>query len=199
MWITDHPYATGGIILVGGILFIMLRGGSSQPAPVAGATVDPSVVGAGMRLQEMQMQVQAHAQDVAAAAQTEANQMAVALAIAKINADQNTLNMNQQTMLAGKTLESQEKLGLMNMSLNASIANAQITTQQQAMQLQHADTQAQIAAQLETQKQNNALMSEITKSNIDLSKQLITSNQTVAIRQIQAQEKASESIWDKIF
>lgn len=208
-----HPYATGGALIVGILLLVMVKGGSSSSTTTTsgGTTVDPSVVGAGMQLQAMQAQLASHAQDVTAAAAAEADKNAITLAIAKISADQNTVNMNLQTMLGMKQMQSQENIAVMQGTLQAQIAGAQIQSQNQAMQLQHADTTAQIAATLESQKSQtaamlesqkgqNTLMAMMTQSNIDLQKLGITTNATTTQMQIKSQQSVAEQSWlNKIF
>lgn len=189
MWVTDHPYLTAGGVLVGGILFIALRsGGGGGGATMVSAPVDPSVVGAGMQIQAMQMQLQSHSQDLQAQLQSEAEKNAVMLAVAKIQADQQTVNMNLQTALAREGIAVQRE----GQMLSATIATQQIDTQRQAMQLQHADTQSQIAATLEQQKQSNALMSELQKSNAALTNKMIDSQTTVQLANTKKQSWVSK-------
>jgi hypothetical protein len=199
--LTKHPYITGGALLVGVVLFIGLRSGSSSASTgTVASTVDPSVVGAGMQLAAMQAQLTAHSQDVNAAAAAEADKNAVTLAIAKITADQNTMNMNLQAALGMKQLQTQENLAVMQSTLQAQIAGAQIQSQNQAMQLQHADTTAQINATLESQKGQNELMKAITMSNIDLQKLGLNLNAQTTQMQMKSQQSVAEQSWlNKIF
>jgi len=172
-FVSKHPYLTGGAVLAIIVLFMMLRGGGSsgQTVVAGGTTVDPSVVGAGMQLQAMQAQLASHAQDVAAETRARQDEGVIQLAIAKLNAEQNTLNMNLQTQLASKSLDVQSNLATMQTAMTAQIEGAKIHAQEQAMQLQHADTVAQINATLESAKASNLLMEKVTTSNIELQKQ----------------------------
>lgn len=199
--ITRHPYIAGGAAL-GVIVLVVFAGGGGgggQAAPVAGATTDPSLVGMGMQLQAMQMQMETHAQDLAAQERVEAGRAALTLAVSKMQADRDTMNMNLQSQLATKSLDVQYEIASQTNALTAMIEDRKIQVQEQAMELSHADTQLQIAAQLESQKASNELMRDLNNRNAELTQLLINSNKEVNLANIRATEKANESIWDKIF
>ena len=108
MWIAEHPYMAAGIGVLGvvGLMVMSGGGGGSTAVTAGGSQSDPSLVAAGLATQQMQMQMQGAASQVNAQLMASQDNNATALAIAKVQADQNTQNMNLQATVAGKQIQS---------------------------------------------------------------------------------------------
>jgi hypothetical protein len=195
MWITEHPYVSAGVVATVGVIYLMSGSGGGSSQTATSAAVDPSVVGAGMALQGQQMQLQAHSQDVQAQLAASQDTNATNIAIAKMNADNNTTNMNLQAMLGAATIASNREIATLTTTLQADIAGKQITAAEQNSQLQHADTIAQINSTEEMMKTNAATMLAIQQSNADVQKHMVDTQADVT----KYTAKHSKSWMSKIF
>jgi hypothetical protein len=195
MWITEHPYMSAGVVATVGVIYLMSGSSGGGGGGTAVATVDPSVVGAGMQLQSQQMQLQASTQQMQAQLEAAHDTNATNIAIARMNADNNTVNMNLQAMLGAASIASQKEIANLTTTLQADIAGKQISAAEQNSQLQHADTMAQIAATTDMMKTNAATTLAIQQSNADVQKHMVDTQADVT----KYTAKHSKSWMSKIF
>ena len=179
--IKKHPYATGGAVLVGGIiLFVLLSRGESSSAAT---TSSSSGLSTGAYMQDQLQMAQ-----ISAASSLQQNAQNVQLQTAQLSAD----TANNQTAAALKASDLQTIAGLAastfgtqaQVAENATNVNAQ--TVQQQNQLTYAENIQQM--------QDNVLMDQINQGSIEqannnataLAGTQITANYQLGVAQLQA-------------
>lgn len=134
-WIKHHPYASAGVVVATGILWIFTRknsgGGTSNP--YAGIyDAQASEVASANQLQGLQLQAQTATNQITAAANVENQKTAAAVSIAGLQAQtsQNNNTVNDQTAQAIAALQAQTATAISTLQAQVENAKTQATTDQ---------------------------------------------------------------------
>lgn len=94
-WIKQHPYATGGLVLVAGAFFLIMRSGSSGSSESSYAAASAQVAAVNSAASVQAMQIQAAQNVEMAKAQVANNALAAELAATKYSYDATTKQQQQ--------------------------------------------------------------------------------------------------------
>lgn len=105
-WIKSHPYASGGIIIGGFVVFMLIRGGSGDGSTTVVGGQSADEVAAGVALQQIQAQAQGNAASIAGAIQMQENELGTTRYLADLAANlQSELGSAQIQLAAQQTAE----------------------------------------------------------------------------------------------
>lgn len=153
-WIKAHPYATGGIVLFVGVLFLLLRKGSSPAASssssLGAAEAQIAQIQAAAGAQSAQYNAQVEGARISANAQTQA---------------QNDALVAQQSTIIGQVAEY-------GLNYKAALATTQAQTRTQELQASIYKSLIDTAAS--EQASNNALQASALKAKYDAVGKAIT-------------------------
>jgi hypothetical protein len=185
-FITEHPYAIGGTVLVGGVLlYLYWKGGTTSAAPVttvvsSGTSTDMQLaaIQAGTALQTAQIQGQAAVAQINAQTQSDALAAQTEITLAQINAQASTTQ--QVNAITGST----------------NIAGINANVQSQQIQATRDVQSKQISSQTQIASQGIAAQIEQQKLVDELSSHVADNAAAIQLSQIQAQYGTQAGVLD---